>query len=304
MRKKSMIVSLFIFTLILTACGNKAYEAAIENGMNALEEKEYNEAVPFFEAALEEKPDDKTASQYLSQTANMINGLIALDEGTLHEAKTFFRDVEKVEEGTATLKADAKEALHMMEELEENYTNLENVLKDAEKLKEKKEYKDALAKIDEALEEDFSHASIQPFEDDFKKLHTDVQDAKEKADLEAKKKKEEEKRLAKENKKEQEQEQINKVLGYWLSADETMACHITESYIACAVKQSDVIFNDPVASMEGNIDENSVIITFDDGSNVTYSTKTPDILDFDTETFSRVSKETANAIYDGYYKLP
>src|SRR5699024_12304610 len=114
--------------------------------------------------------------------------------------------------------------------------------------------------MDEVFAYDFSHASFHPLEENAEQLQTDIENAKEKADKAAQKKKEEEKQQQK------EQEQIDKILGYWLSEDETMACHITESSVACAVKQSDVMFDDPVQSMEGNVEEDSVTITYENGA--------------------------------------
>jgi len=298
MNRHTILFSLIFLTLILTACGNKAYDEAIENGLNALEKKNDEEAITFFETALEEKPEDETASQYIKETEVIIDGLTALEKGDLEEARTFFEEIKHSEDSISTLQARSKDALHTIEELEADYVDIEDLLSDAKELHEEKEYKKALATMDEVFAYDFSHASFHPLEENAEQLQTDIENAKEKADKAAQKKKEEEKQQQK------EQEQIDKILGYWLSEDETMACHITESSVACAVKQSDVMFDDPVQSMEGNVEEDSVTITYENGASETHSTKTPDTLNFDTESFYRVSKEEANAIYDGYYELP
>ena len=294
MNRHIILFSLIFLTLMLTACGNKAYEEAMENGMNALEKEKDEEAIAFFETALEEKPEDEIASQYIEETEVIMDGFIALEEGNLEEAKSFFNEFEHSEDSISTLQARSKDALHTIDELEADYADIETKIDDAKKLHEDKEYKKALKKMDEVLAQDFNHASLHPLQEEAEQLQTDIENAKEKADKTAQKKKEEEKA----------QEQIDKILGYWLSEDETMACHITESSVACAVKQSDVIFDDPIQSIEGNVDEDSVTITYENGASKTYSTKTTDTLNLDTESFTRVSKEEANAIYDGYYELP
>src|SRR5699024_677828 len=211
------------------------------------------------------------------------------------------------------------DALHTIEELEADYVDIEDLLSDAKELHEEKEYKKALATMDEVFAYDFSHASFHSLEENAEQLQNDIENAKEKEDKAEQKKKEKQtnkentkkkknkatqKKKEEEKQQQKEQEQIDKILGYWLSEDETMACHITESSVACAVKQSDVMFDDPVQSMEGNVEEDSVTITYENGASETHSTKTPDTLNFDTESFYRVSKEEANAIYDGYYELP
>src|SRR5699024_128854 len=189
--------------------------------------------------------------------------------------KSFFHEIEHSEDSISTLQARSKDALHTIDELEADYADIETEIDDAKKLHEDKEYKKALKKMDEVLAQDFNHASLHPLQEEAEQLQTDIENDKEKADKAAQKKKEEEKQQQK------EQEQINKILGYWLSEDETMACHITESSVACAVKQSDVIFDDPIQSIEGNADEDSVTITYENGASKTYSTKTPDTLNLD-----------------------
>src|SRR5699024_57466 len=89
MNRHIILFSLIFLTLMLTACGNKAYEEAMENGMNALEKEKDEEAIAFFETALEEKPEDEIASQYIEETEVIMDGFIALEEGNLEEAKSF-----------------------------------------------------------------------------------------------------------------------------------------------------------------------------------------------------------------------
>src|SRR5699024_579773 len=180
------------------------------------------------------------------------NVLTEVEKGHLEEARTFFEEIKHTEDSISTLQARSKDALHTIEELEPDYEDIEDLRSDAKELHEEKEYKKALATMDEVFAYDVSHASFHSLEENAEQLQTHIANAKEKADKAEQKKKEEEKQQQK------EQEPIDKILGYWLSEDETMACHITEASVACAVKQSDVMFDDPVQSMEGNVEEDSV----------------------------------------------
>lgn len=134
MNRHTILFSLIFLTLILTACGNKAYDEAIENGLNALEKKNDEEAITFFETALEEKPEDETASQYIKETEVIIDGLTALEKGDLEEARTFFEEIKHSEDSISTLQARSKDALHTIEELEADYVDIEDLLSDAKEL--------------------------------------------------------------------------------------------------------------------------------------------------------------------------
>lgn len=316
--KRRLLLLTIILAFVLVGCGNKEYDEAMENGKLAIEEVKYDDAVAFFETALEAKVDDEAASDYLLQTESMITGLDTFDKGDLDKATDAFKKVGMVEDASTLLQDEAKEQLSEIEALVELHATVEDLFKEAEKVGAENKFEDATAVIDEALKHDFDHVYMEDLEANLQTLQTDLEKAEEKAVAEAKKKAEEkkqkeaeEKRKAEEEKKlaeekaqaEKDQQQVNKVVGYWLTMDETMACHITESYMACAVAYSDVMFNDPISSIKGNPGEDSVTFTFGNGTTSTVSTATDGVLHMG-ETINRVSKEQANGIYDGYYELP
>lgn len=90
--------------------------------------------------------------------------------------------------------------------------------------------------------------------------------------------------------------------GYWLGGN--IACHITESYIACAAPYSDFITHDEFVEYQYLIDI-EVKVFFSDGKDTVlkFSEDGSSFYAYD-ETYRRVTKEDANAIFDGYYKLP
>src|SRR5699024_11255674 len=111
---------LFFFTQYVIS---KIYNLSLHDalpiyGMNALEKEKDEEAIAFFETALEEKPEDEIASQYIEETEVIMDGFIALEEGNLEEAKSFFNEFEHSEDSISTLQARSKDALHTIDELE------------------------------------------------------------------------------------------------------------------------------------------------------------------------------------------
>lgn len=297
--KRHLLFLTIILAFVLVGCGNKAYDEAMDNGKNTIEEMKYDEAVAHFEVALEAKKDDDKAIDYLVQTEIMIRGIDAFAKGELDEAKDEFTKVGMVEDASTFLQDEAAKQLEEIKTLEKAFTDLEAQFNKAKKLSEKKDYEQAMVLLEDSLELDESNPYMDTLKADMQTLQTDLEKAEEKAAAEAKKKAEEEEK----EQAEKDSQQVNKVLGYWLTVDETMACHITESYMACAVAYSDVIFNDPISSIKGNPGDDSVTFTFGNGTTSTVSTATDGVLHM-SETLKRVSKEQANGIYDGYYELP
>ena len=308
--KRQLLLILFICIIIFTGCANKKYDEAIEIGKHALEESQYGDAVRYFEKAMDIKADDEEASNLLTQTELMTAGLQAFAKGELDEAKNVFDDVIATKHGYPSLKDGAENQINAVQALEDKYKEINKQHKDAQNLKEKTQYEDALSLIEEGLQEDFSHAYIHPLKDDLETLKEEIKKEKEKADAKAKKeaerkKAEEEKKVAEQKKQaEKEQQPINQLLGYWVTTDETAACHITTEYMSCAVAYSDVIFEETIVSTEENNEANAITITFGNGYAPTLHITNDGLLHFDTDTYKQVSKEKANSIYDGYYELP
>lgn len=90
--------------------------------------------------------------------------------------------------------------------------------------------------------------------------------------------------------------------GYWLGGN--IACHITESYITCAAPYSDFITHDEFVEYQ-YLSDTEVKVFFSDGTEMVlkFSEDGSSFYAYD-ETYRRVTKEDANAIFDGYYKLP
>src|SRR5699024_3576246 len=104
MRNKAIIPFLFLFSaiLLLSACGNKEYDQAMENGMDSIKNEKYEEAVDFFQEALDEKEGDDKASTYLEQTELLIEGMEFMSDSDLDEAKIGRASCREREESTVS----------------------------------------------------------------------------------------------------------------------------------------------------------------------------------------------------------
>src|SRR5699024_11038719 len=112
------------------------------------------------------------------------------------------------------------------------------------------EYDAAISALETMLEEDMSHAYFEEVKRESEELLEAIKKEKEAAiqaaEEEEKKQKEAEEEVAEERKKPEEEEQpatpgIGEFAGYWLNTEENIACHMTSSYMACAMPYSDFI---------------------------------------------------------------
>lgn len=87
--KNKTFLSVLLFSLLLTGCGNEseeAYNNSVQKGLDVLALEDYSKAEVYFELALEEKPKDEKASALLVQTVNYGDALQLFEEESYEEA--------------------------------------------------------------------------------------------------------------------------------------------------------------------------------------------------------------------------
>ncbi|MFD1706120.1 hypothetical protein ACFSCZ_05035 [Siminovitchia sediminis] len=183
--KKCVILILTGF--ILAGCGNSTYDKAMEQGKLALTNEEYEEAIAFFELALEEKPKDeeaKTAYEDLSALQQIEeqakdsqwDEVIDKAEDLLNKDGVSSSIQKKLEEYISTAKAHKEQ--HQL------------VSKEVKKIKEfieKESYTDAYEMI-RTLQDNHEVQEVLPvFSEDIHKMKTDIDEGmlKQKAEKEA-----------------------------------------------------------------------------------------------------------------------
>lgn len=85
--------------LLLAGCGNadqKAYNEAIQKGLDILSAKQYEKAEAYFELALENQPDDEKATAYLAQTQ------IYREAKDFYDSKEYAEALEKAQQVVET----------------------------------------------------------------------------------------------------------------------------------------------------------------------------------------------------------
>lgn len=146
MNKK--ITSLFLLIsmmIILTACGNKDYKAALEKGYDYLEEQAYEDAYEQFTKALTFKK--KEAAEKGQQTAEtMKNGWEAYDEGEWDdaiEAANVILDDKSDDQSIKIVYDDATKLFEESESLRDLQTDLTERFDSVDSLISVKEYEEA-----------------------------------------------------------------------------------------------------------------------------------------------------------------
>ncbi|MBD3107407.1 hypothetical protein IEO70_03435 [Bacillus sp. AGMB 02131] len=111
-------VMLFGMLFIISGCSSsddKAYETVIENGMTAIENEQYVDAVSSFEKAAGEKKENDEAAPYLTQAKLLLDTKTAMENGNYDEALTY---IEKINEIDGPLDVVKEKANKLDEEIQ------------------------------------------------------------------------------------------------------------------------------------------------------------------------------------------
>lgn len=310
MRKRMLLLFATMF-LILVGCSNDAaYEEAIEEGLSYIEETEYLLAEESFEKALELKPDDEYATNLLTQTKLIQQAYEQFENEEIKEALATIEEIIEIEEGSEHIVSRVEELQEEIEALLEKLEQFEASLDEVEQLLEKEEVEEATQLINNILEEELEHAVFAQIKKRAESLLEEaqrIQERMEKERQEAERKAAEEKaRKEAEEKARKEAEhkkQAANITGYWLKVDEDLSCHVTTTYMTCALAYSDFITYDRITNIHP-ISSTEVEVTTEDGHTTLFTlSNNNNTLQTPGGTFNRVTKEAANAIFDGYYEL-
>lgn len=326
---KLAVIVLFISSFLI-ACSasktNKVYEEMLEKGFDQIEKNDLVQAKIYFEKALDTKPDDQQAALLLNQVVHFQNAEEEMKTGDIHKANEFVEKVLAIKEGSNIL---IEKAISLQKEIEKLFADekqYKGQYEKAERVLEEQSFEEALASIQSVLNKDLRHDYFQDLKTEFETLKQQVMtaqketlareiaEAQKQAEQEAEKAEQEaieEKQLKEEKvvkvieKEKQEKNEsddaIRPIVGYWLL--DTMACHITSTYVACALAESDFITNNQILAAR-SISETIIELSLDEAT-VQFELIDGDLLQFENgEVYQRVSKDEANAIYGGYYELP
>lgn len=314
MRRLAIGMLMGFVAIVLIGCSSgKAYDEAMEKGMASIEKREFAEAVIFFKEALGEKPDDEKASVLLEECDAMVNADANFEKGEFEEAKNAAAKAMKERVGSEVIHQEAKKLLNQINNMEEDKEALTKEYLGAKRDKSEGRWEEASVALESILEKELGHPFFADMKAQSKELLKGTAEAKAQAvaEAEAKAKAEEEAQMKaraeaealaeKERARQETSKGVGPIAGYWVSPDGTEACHFTDSYLSCAVKESDVMGTQDVVN--SLVTGNKVEVTFDTGDTTTY-TVNGNMLSVNGMSMRRASKEEANGIYEGYYELP
>ena len=140
MKIKKYLIIPVLSMILMTGCGNKAFDKAMDEGKLAIASKEYEKAEGMFSLAIEEKKGDKEANALYNQIQKLIEAMKLKEEGKLEEAIALCDDIDKIESESEFIKKEA------------NILAVETSLVEAETLINNGKYSDAKNKIVKLLD--------------------------------------------------------------------------------------------------------------------------------------------------------
>lgn len=147
----------------------------MEKGEEAVQNEDYEEAITYYAEAVELKSDKEEPESYLSQVENMQAGLTDLDNGYFEDAEAYFNEILEEDE-YLILEEEANKQLKKVEEQNTLASEIDETYDKAETLHEEMNYQEALNVIEETLEKDLSHASIEEQKDKLEALQEDIEE--------------------------------------------------------------------------------------------------------------------------------
>lgn len=150
-KKKYFFIVILIFLVGCSNTDSEAYNSAIQKGLDTLSIENYEKAQAYFELALEEKPDDITATAYLEQTQLYSEAKKAFDTSDFENAKLKAEGVTNLTEGSKSLVIKANEILDKVKNSETTIENFQKKYDEIVNLNDAGELDDALEKANALL---------------------------------------------------------------------------------------------------------------------------------------------------------
>lgn len=168
--RKVIFTSILLTMMTLIGCSNQDYDDAIINGMQAVDDEKFKDALDYFEDALNAIPDDDTATTAIEQIDLITKSVeVALDEKT-SEAIPMLEKATKHEQGLDTITNKASEMLENVEATDKQLHTIDDLIN-------KNEFNEARELIDETLEKIDGKVYLLPFEKQLTSLEEDIKTA-------------------------------------------------------------------------------------------------------------------------------
>ena len=152
---KQVIAIILISIIMLTGCGNRNFDKAMEEGKLAIDSKEYAKAEDMFSLAIEEKKDNKEANALYKQIQKIIEAVKLKDDGKIEEAIGKCEDIEKIESESEAIKKEAKilkeEYNKEFKQNEKETQKIEHSLTNPEEVIDNTKNNDTKSKVSESI---------------------------------------------------------------------------------------------------------------------------------------------------------
>ncbi|WP_270505630.1 hypothetical protein [Paraclostridium sordellii] len=154
--KIKLIWCLLCMSIVLTGCSNKNFDNAVNQGNEALANKEYTKAEASFRLALAQKNDDEIF-KLNEQTNKIIQILRYIEDNDFEKALKTYNEIEKDGFANDLIKNDIKEIKKEIDKLQKNQNESKEEVKSKDDKMEKKQgeneniKKDPIEKAKEAI---------------------------------------------------------------------------------------------------------------------------------------------------------
>lgn len=161
MKFKRLLALMMVCMLVLTGCNksNKKYDEYMQSGEESVKQELYEDALDYFDKALEEKEDDKEASSLYKQVEQILQVQAKMKHKLYDEAIELCEKIMDSESKSSVCRDAAKKLKTECEKLQKEQESLsfreqiEQKIDEVKKLMDEEEYMNAKVKLGYIIEE-------------------------------------------------------------------------------------------------------------------------------------------------------
>ena len=266
--RKILLPGILLALIILSGCGNQAYDAAMANGMKAVDSEQLEDALDYFKEALQENPDDEKATTAVEQVELLLVSLEKIRNGETTEAISFLEKSSNNNQGSEMIINKANEFLDQTIVIDRQIQRIHD-------LSNNKYFEEAFKQIEDSLRYIDGKFYLSPFE----KQLTDLEKGVKATEL------------------------FTYIMGYSNNRDQNLeVCQITKDDIMCTILTVDSYSYEEIKSIELESD-NALKIVLRNGIDLIISNISEDSFEMHDRTYNKTTAEAIVNLVEYYRSI-
>lgn len=266
--RKILLPGILLALIILSGCGNQAYDAAMANGMKAVDNEGLEVALDYFKEASQENPSDDKAATAIEQIELILLSFEELRNEETLEAISMLEKAANNNQGSEIIINKANEILNETVAIDQQIQRVNDLINN-------QYFEEAFQQIEDSLRNIDERDYLLPFEKQLISLKEDVKGA----------------------------ELFTYIVGYSNNSNNNLeVCQITKDDIMCTVLTVDLYSYEEIKSVELESDD-TLKLVLQNGTDLVISNISQDSYDMHDRTYNKTSAEAIVNLDEYYHSI-